>query len=343
MILRIKLITLLVISFYIFGCASDTEKKIDVEKKIKVVEPSPPNKPDENVATTKVKYVELNYIQAYDKALSLWQIPFEEKDINTKFGNAHVIISGPENAEPLVLLHGMNASSTMWYPNVKAFSEQYRVYAIDFFLEPGKSLTNNNISETSQIMDWYDEIFDQLNLKKFSMVGASRGGWLALNIALRSHTRVNKIVLLSPAQTFIWIRPGVKVINNIEYSLLPKRKRLRNVLETMTFNVDKLSQIYINQYFISTQIATTNKSFFKMRPFSKNQLKSLKMPILLLIGDHDIINKDKSIEQAKKLIPHVETEKIKNAGHFLSFDQPEIVNKRVIDFLNKYSDLSTKK
>lgn len=335
MTILLKISTLFLITFFIYGCESDTEKKIDVEKKIKVIEPLQPNKQDENAAVTKVKYVELNYVEAYDKALTLWEIPFEEKDINTKFGNAHVIISGPENAEPLVLLHGMNASSTMWYPNIKAFSEQYRVYAIDFFLEPGKSLNQSNIFETSQIMDWYDEIFNQLNLKKFSMVGASRGGWLALNIALRSQSRVNKVVLLSPAQTFIWIRPGVKIINNIEYSLLPKRKRLRNVLETMTFNVDKLSQVYINQYFIATQISTTNKSFFKMRPFSNGQLKSLKMPILLLIGDHDIINKDKSIERAKKLIPDVETEKIINAGHFLSFDQPEIINKRTLDFLNK--------
>jgi pimeloyl-ACP methyl ester carboxylesterase len=332
MILRLKLITLLIITFYIIACESDAEKKINVEKKIKVIEPLQPDKPAE---VKKIKYVELDYIEAYNKSLALWQIPFEEKDISTKFGNAHVIISGPENAEDLVLLHGMNTSSTMWYPNIKSLSEQYRVYAIDFFLEPGKSLNEGNISETSQIIDWYYEIFNQLNLKKFSMLGASRGGWLALNIALRSQSRVNKIALLSPAQTFIWIRPGPKIIDNIEYSLLPRRKRLRNVLKTMTFNVDKISQVYINQYYIATQIATTNQSFIQMRPFSNKQLKSLTMPILVLIGDNDIINNDKSIDQAKKLLPNVETEKIKNAGHFLSFDQPEIVNKRVLDFLNK--------
>lgn len=341
MIQFIKLTALLIITFHLFACGSDAEKKIDLEKKIKVIEKQ--DKPTESEAVEKVKYGELTYIEAYDKALTLWQTPFEEKDIKTKYGNAHVIISGPENAEPLVLLHGMNASSTMWYPNIKSLSEQYRVYAIDFLLEPGKSLYQGDISETSQIVDWYYEIFDQLNLKKVSLLGASRGGWIALNIAQRSKSRVNKIALLSPAQTFIWIRPGPKIINNIEYSLLPKRKRLRNVLQTMTYNVDNISQLYINQYYIATRIATANQIFIQMRPFSDKQLKSLKMPILVLIGDNDIINNDKSIEQAKKLLPNVETEIIKNAGHFLSVDQPEIVNKRILDFLNKNNDISVKK
>lgn len=343
MTLYLKLISLLVIAFCIFGCNNDEEEKINVDKKIKVIKPLPESEPTEKSAVTKIKYVEVNYIQAYDSALTLWQTPFVEKDINTKFGNAHIIISGPENAEPLVLLHGMNASSTMWYPNIKALSEQHRVYAIDFLLEPGKSTYNGKISETTQLVDWYYEILDQLNIKKFSLLGASRGGWLALNIALNSPSRINKVILLSPAQTFIWIRPGPKIMNNIEYLLVPKRKRLRNVMQTMTVNVDKISQLYINQYYIATRITASNKVFMQMRPFSDKQLKSLKMPILVLIGDHDIINNNKSIEQAKKLLSDVETGKIENSGHFLSVDQPEIVNKKMLDFLNKDNYISVRK
>lgn len=334
---HIKIFSLFIITFFIFGCAGHEEKRVDGEK---VVDS---DISIENSTVAKVKYVELDYIRAYDTALTLWQIPFIERDINTKFGNAHIIISGPKNGEPLVLLHGMNASSTMWYPNIKSLSEKYRVYSIDFFLEPGKSLNAGNVSEISQIMDWYDEIFDQLDLKNFSLLGASRGGWLALNIAMRSQSRVNKIVLLSPAQTFVWIKPGPKILNNVEYSLIPKRKRLRNVLETMTFDVDKISQLYIDQYFKATQIASINRSFLQMRPFSNKQLRSLAIPILVLIGDNDIINNDKSIDEAKKLLPNVQTGIIKNAGHFLSVDQPDVVNKKILDFLNKKNDLSVKK
>lgn len=262
-------------------------------------------------------------------------MPLEEKDIHTSFGNAHVIVCGRSNAEPLVLLHGMNASSTMWYPNIKELSEHYRIYAIDFLLEPGKSLCEKGINNTGQIIDWYYEIFDQLHLQKFDIAGASRGGWLAVNIALRERSRIHKMILLSPAQTFIWIKPQMKIMSNITYTISPKRKRLRSILETMTFNVDNIQQVYINQYYIATKEASISKCILQMTPFSDEKLRLLKMPVMLLIGDNDIINNDKSIERAKKLIPDVQAETIKNAGHFLSIDQPENVNKKIIDFLSE--------
>ena len=74
-----------------------------------------------------VKPEDVALYTAYNKALKLWKTPFHEVNIKTSFGNAHVIVSGAKDAEPLVLLHGMNASSTMWYPNVKALSKNYRV------------------------------------------------------------------------------------------------------------------------------------------------------------------------------------------------------------------------
>ncbi|HEX8517185.1 MAG TPA: alpha/beta hydrolase [Bacteroidia bacterium] len=296
-----------------------------------------------NDSTALVKKEKLTYIQSYDRALSLWKTPFEEKDIRTKYGNAHVIISGAENAPPLVLLHGMNASSTMWYPNIIALSSQYRVYAVDFLLEPGKSLCNAEIEGTDAIVSWYMGIFDELGLKKFSIVGASRGGWLSINIALHAPSRINKIVLLSPAQTFTWIIPNPKILKNITYTLSPKRKKLRHVLETMTSNVDNISQVFINQYYIATREATVNKCMLQMTPFSEDELRSLKMPVLVLIGDKDIINGKKSMEKARRLIPGVQTEMISRAGHFLSIDQAEEVNKKVLAFLYTGTSLSVKK
>ena len=282
------------------------------------------------------------YYKAYDKALGLWKIPFHELNIQTSFGKAHVIASGPKNAEPLILLHGMNASSTMWYPNIKALSQNYRVYAIDYLLEPGKSQINAEVKNMNEIMNWYNEIFDQLKLEKFSIIGASEGGWLAVHIALHQKSRIKNMILLSPLQTFIWIRPGSKISSDITYSIAPKRRYLRSVLETMSVNVDKIEMAYIDQYFVATQKAKKSLFMLQMVPFSDKELKSLTMPVLILIGDHDIINKEKSIEQAKELLPYCETGIIKNAGHFLSIDQPETVNARILDFLDENSTTHAK-
>jgi pimeloyl-ACP methyl ester carboxylesterase len=324
-----KLIGLSLVMVFLNACDNDTK-----QERVVVKVPSKPKTPFVNrIDTTDPKYKKFPYLLAYDKALMLWGIPFVESDIETRFGKAHVISCGPENAEPLVLLHGMNASSTMWYPNINALAANHRIYAIDFLLEPGKSVCESDINETSQIVSWYYEIFDKLKLSKFSLLGASRGGWIATNIALKNPARINKMILLSPAQTFIWIRPGAKAFNNVAYTISPKRKRLRNVLETMTDNVDNISQVYINQYYIATQDATISKCFIQMRPFSDKELSSLSMPVLLLIGDHDIINNKKSLDRAQNLIKKCEVGTIKNAGHFLSMDKADLVNQIMIRFL----------
>jgi pimeloyl-ACP methyl ester carboxylesterase len=274
------------------------------------------------------------YLNAYDKTLTtLWGVPFEEVDVKTFYGSAHVIISGPTGAPPLLLLHGLNASSTMWYPNAKVYSEKYRVYCIDFILEPGKSTSTGKIKNADDLVNWYDDVFDQLKLEKFSIVGASRGGWIAMQLAMHSKKKITKIALLSPAQAFTWIKPKTKILQNIFFEFFPKRERLRTILKTVTSNVDKLKQAYIDQYFIAVTKSKKNRSIFQIRPFSDDELKLVHIPVLVLIGDQDIVNGQSSLARAESMIPGVKTGVIKNAGHFLSFDEPEIVNKIVLKFL----------
>lgn len=131
----------------------------------------------------KTKSEELKYETAYNKALKLWDIPYTEENVSTSFGTAHVIIAGPKNGKDLVLLHGMDASSTMWYPNIKALAKNHRIYAIDFIMEPNKSHLTAKPLSSEEIVIWYNEIFKHYKLKKFDIVAASRGGWIATLLA----------------------------------------------------------------------------------------------------------------------------------------------------------------
>jgi len=275
-----------------------------------------------------------SYFNAYDASMTLWEVPFEELYIPTSFGTAHVIVSGQDNKEPVVLLHGMNASSTMWYPNIQALSKDYKVFAIDLIIEPGKSFITKDFENTDQIAAWYHEIFVALKLKKINLIGASRGGWLAVKTALYNQENIKSMVLLSPAQTFIWIRPSTNLLKNIIYSLSSKEKQIQKTLESMSSNVENINKTYIEQYTIATEKDSINKFVVNMMPFSKQDFKTLQMPVLVLIGDDDMINNEKSIRITKKLIPKGQAKIINNAGHFLSVDQAEEVNKNIIEFLN---------
>ncbi|TYA59040.1 alpha/beta fold hydrolase [Formosa maritima] len=288
---------------------------------------------DEPEYITNIQSEHKAYFDAYDATMKLWDIPFEELYIPTNYGIAHVIVTGSNNKDSVVLLHGMNASSTMWYPNIKALSNDYRVFAIDFILEPGKSFITKDFENTNQIAEWYHEIFKKLNLEKFHLIGASRGGWLAVNIALQQQENIKSMILLSPAQTFIWIRPSTNLLKNIIYTFSSKEKQIQETLESMSSNVDNINKTYIEQYAIATEKDSINKFVVDMMPFSKQDFKSLKMPVLVLIGDDDMINNEKSIFLTKKLINKGQGEVINNAGHFLSIDQAETVNENILNFL----------
>lgn len=281
----------------------------------------------------KTKNEKQAYLNSYDKALKLWDIPYSEENIKTTYGTAHIVITGPKNGKDLVLIHGMDASSTMWYPNIKPLAKNHRIYAIDFIMEPGKSTLTSKPLSSEEIEIFYKEIFDHYKLKKFDIIGASRGGWIATLLATQKGNSIDKIVLLSPAQTFKFIDKPRKTSSALLLKLFPSEKKFSKTLTTFSTHPEKISPIYKRQFYLANKYAKSNSSMLKMTPFSDDELKSIANPVLVLIGDHDVINSEESLERAKKYLTNSKTQTIKDAGHFLSIDQSKTVNNAMIDFL----------
>jgi len=273
------------------------------------------------------------YFEAYDKVLQKWGVAYEELYIPTSKGTAHVIISGPKNGEPVVLLHGMAASSTMWYPNAKALSKEFRLFAIDLIIEPGKSYKTADFEDLDEVTAWYQEVLWALDLDAYHLIGTSRGGWLATNLALRSKRNIRSMILLSPAQTIIWTPPSSDLLKNIANVFFSKEKRITRTMSTMSAEPENIDDDFLNQYRIAKEHDTLNKFMIQMKPFANSDFEKLKMPVLVLVGDNDLMNNKKSLALIEKHMPYGKGEIIENSGHFLSVDQPEIVNQKILDFL----------
>ncbi|MEZ0181813.1 alpha/beta fold hydrolase [Flavobacterium oncorhynchi] len=274
-----------------------------------------------------------SYLNVYNKALKLWDIPYTEENVKTSFGTAHVIIAGPKNGKSLVLLHGMDATSTMWYPNIKALAKNHRIYAIDFLMEPGKSILTTKPLSSKEIVIWYNEIFSFYKLKQFDIIGASKGGWITVLLASQEKNSIEKIVLLSPAQTFKFIDKVRKTSSALLLKLFPSEKKFNKTLETFSTHPENINPIYKRQFYLANKYAKSNSSMLKMRPFSDEELQSITNPVLVLIGDHDVINSEESLTRAQKFLINCKTQTIKDAGHFLTIDQAKITNDAVIKFL----------
>ena len=68
--------------------------------------------------------------------------------------------------------------------------------------------------------------------------------------------------------------------------------------------------------------------------FSKEELASIKVPVLVVLGDHDFVRLEHAVESFKH-IPHAELAVIPDAGHFTLFSEPERVIPVVKHFLEK--------
>jgi pimeloyl-ACP methyl ester carboxylesterase len=279
---------------------------------------------------------EAKYIAAYETTLTLWVIPYEFLEVPTPWGRTHIIACGPKDAPPLVLLHGMSLSATMWFSNVAALSRNYRIYAVDTIGSAGKSVAVRPLKSRADLAGWLNGVLDGLGISQTHMLGHSHGGWLALNFALSASERVKRLILLAPAASLLplvsqfWLR-GIPVM------LFSRRSFITNFMKWMTVEGFVVNELFVEQFVLGVKN-------FRPRPqirvlptvFTDDELRQIKAHTLLLIGGKEVIyDPEAAVKRAKQLIPHVEAEMVPNASHGLPMEQAELVNERILSFLNQ--------
>ena len=124
-------------------------------------------------------------------------------DVPTSFGTVRVHrFDGPSDATPVVLLPGRNAATPMWRPNLSALMRGRTVYGVDLLGEAGLSVQTRPIVGPDDHAQWLDETLAGLGLTSVHLLGASIGGWAAVNHAAHLPGRAASLVLLDPVQTF---------------------------------------------------------------------------------------------------------------------------------------------
>ena len=256
--------------------------------------------------------------------------------VPTSFGITHLAASGPREAPPLILLHATGMSSTQWFPNIEALSEAHRVYVVDIMGEPGKSVQEALLRNEEDCAGWIGQVLDCLGIERALVAGSSFGGWLTLNFALRTPGRVVKAILLSPAGTLLPFSAPVYLLLRLK-PYLPFQPGAQAVLR-MFFGEFPVHPDFAKQFALGIphfRYANPRRSVFA-RPFSDEELRSVQVPTLLLIGDRERIYDGKAaLEQGRHLIPNLESALVPDAGHILAMEQPDVVNRYILDFLDK--------
>lgn len=126
-------------------------------------------------------------------------LPREISQLIKKNGSKLLHVEMDEGkGSPLVMLHGIESSSSYWKPFLRPLSEQHRLVTIDL-LGFGKSPKPLNIAYSlDDHVLHLAETLNALNIKKMDIIAHSLGSLVAVAYAAKYPERVSSLTLLAP-------------------------------------------------------------------------------------------------------------------------------------------------
>jgi len=256
--------------------------------------------------------------------------------VPTTFGATFVRVSGPPAAPLLFLLHGAGTTSLMWSPNVEALSANYRTVAVDQLGEFGKSRCTRPPQSLQNILAWLDELVRALaGEARVSLAGISYGGALAANYALHFPERVAKVVLLAPGATVL--RMSNQFLLRLVPLILTKGRTLPAFFRWIFADMARKDPQWIDQTIEELTLNFRSMQRHKT-PFppvlTDAEWGSLRPPALFLVGDREVIySPTKAVRRLQRVAPQITTDIIPGCGHDLTVVQTDLVNQRILRFL----------
>jgi pimeloyl-ACP methyl ester carboxylesterase len=283
------------------------------------------------------------YFAACDVLYAMGAPARSETDVETSFGTTHVYRYGPadpadDSRTPVVLIHGSGGCSAQWYPNTPGLSAERPVYALDTPGDPGRSVHREPMWQPERAAQWLDEALDSLGLDRVHLVGSSYGGWLVLNQAHRKPGRLASVTLLDPGglekvglRFFVWI------FVSLFATFAPKalRPRLASWLEQPVLVVPEL------RAWIQASVRA-----FRIRrpaplPLTEDELRGIRTPLYLVLGKRSLlVHPKRQLERVPRLVPGARAEIIADTGHGPAIDHPDLLNARMLSFMEDIDSLS---
>lgn len=277
------------------------------------------------------------YYETYDESLKLINSNIVEVYVPTTFGDSHVICSGNKKNPPLVLLHAASCGSPIWYKNLPFLSQYFSVYAIDLIGESSKSILTKKMATAYDNATWLDETLNGLGLNKVHLCGLSIGGWNAANYAGYFPQKVEKLILLSPVQTFAKMHISF-FMKIMKMGFHPTRENVEKYIGWGNEKEEPLPDSIIKQFTISVMNMNANASFPKW--LKKEHLLNINMPVLVLLGENEFaFSITQATKRAKSSISNLKLEIIEEASHLLPVSKPDYINHKILEFIQKEGEL----
>jgi pimeloyl-ACP methyl ester carboxylesterase len=212
------------------------------------------------------------------------------------------------DGEPLVLLHGAFGLAM----DLPTLARNRRVIAVEL-QGHGRTADVDRPLSVEQLADDTAALLRELKVERADFFGYSMGGTVALGVAIRHPGLVRKLA-----------------INGSHYSSMEDAYEPEAFKQFLSLPADFAPSVLKTPYDKvapdpkqwPTLVAKIKKMGSESKGYAREDLKSIKAPVLIMLGDRDGVRPEHAVEMFR-LIPNSQLAILPGADHFLIFQSPE--------------------
>ena len=247
--------------------------------------------------------------------------------------------SGP----PVVFAHGSGGNHLSWWKQMPFFSQYYTCVTFDH-----RTFGRTSDSEEPQgrraFADDLKALIDHLDMEKVAIVAHSMGARTGFGLTVRYPERVWGVVFSGS---------NAGSVNDESRRIAAERRKQNENLPPGT--IKALSARFVEENpeeaFLYRQVMRLNQrhapDFLAVPPgyrgSTHDRLTESGVPILYIVGEDDTMVDPRTVEIAASQVPQAQLVKMPNAGHSVYYEQPELFNQTVLEFLRKVVPCETGK
>jgi pimeloyl-ACP methyl ester carboxylesterase len=249
------------------------------------------------------------------------------------------------SGEPVLMIMGLSFPLEMWARVLPEISEKYRAIVFDN-RGVGRSDVPRGPYRIAAMARDALAVMDAAGVDSAHVMGASMGGMIAQELALRHPDRVRSLLLGCTSCGGFRARPPnlrrVPIFRN--WRGLTNEQRARAVVP-MLYGPGTPKHVIEEDLKVRLIRYPTMRGILYQAlgiPFwsSYRRLTRLKMPVLVMHGDKDRVLPPLNGKRLAARIPGSRLVMIPGAGHMLTSDAPEMTMDTILGFLNEVSSVT---
>jgi pimeloyl-ACP methyl ester carboxylesterase len=238
---------------------------------------------------------------------------------------------------PVVFLHANTGSSRVWEHQIPAFTAAgYRVVAYDrrgF----GRTEIDPSAPQPGTGADDLLALADVLGLDRFHLVGTAGGGFVALDFALSFPPRLRSLVFansIGGVQDEEFLALGRRLRPSPQFAALPPD--VRELGPSYRASNPRGTERWLELERASRPPGPPAPPQTMRNTITFASLERIRTPTLLITGDADLFAPPAVLRMFAARIAGAHAAIVPEAGHSAYWEQPEIFNRTVIEFLQKH-------